>query len=263
MLSRIRRLGRQAAYAAGAVLARNFNQPQRITLKGRHDPVTETDLESQRLIVNHIRQAFPEHRILAEEKGVPLTGTADSDGRWIIDPLDGTVNYAHGFPMFAVSIAFEWQGEVIYGIIYDPLREECFEAVRGEGAWLNEHPLRVSETGDLEQALLATGFPYNVAERLEDILTRFRQVLAVAEGVRRPGAATLDLCYLAAGRLDGFWEEGLKPWDTAAGILIVTEAGGKVTNFQGRPYSLTDDSIAASNGRLHDQLLQVLQLPAA
>lgn len=261
MLTKVRRLGRQAAYAAGAVLVRNFAQPQQIMLKGRHDPVTETDLESQRLIIDHIHQIFPEHRILAEEKGVPLAGPAGSDGRWIIDPLDGTVNYAHGFPMFAVSIAFEWQGEVVYGIIYDPLREECFEAVRGEGAWLNDHPIRVSETADLDQALLATGFPYNVVERLEEIMTRFQRVLSLAEGVRRPGAATLDLCYLAAGRLDGFWEQGLKPWDTAAGVLIVTEAGGKVTNFHGQPFALSDDSIAASNGRLHEQLLAALRLP--
>lgn len=263
MLTRIRRLGRQAVYAAGAVLARNFQQPHQITLKGRHDPVTETDLESQRLIIDFIRQAFPDHQILAEEKGAPLPAAPGSEGRWIIDPLDGTVNFAHGFPMFAVSIAFEWQGEVIYGIIYDPLREECFEAVRGEGAWLNDHPLRVSQVQDLDQALVATGFPYNISGRLDDLMARFRQVIALAEGVRRPGAATLDLCYLAAGRLDGFWEEGLKPWDTAAGVLIVTEAGGRVTNFQGRPFSLTDDNIAASNGRLHDQLLAALRLTAA
>ena len=260
MLTRIRRLAHQAVYAAGAVLVRNFNQPHQIILKGRHDPVTETDLESQRLIIDHIRQSFPDHQILAEEKGGPRPAPGGSDGRWIIDPLDGTVHFAHGFPMFAVSIAFEWRGEVIYGVIYDPLREECFEAVRGEGARLNDHPIKVSEVANLDQALVATGFPYNLTERLDKLMARFRRVIALAEGVRRPGAATLDLCYLAAGRLDGFWEEGLKPWDTAAGALIVTEAGGRVTDFQGAPFQLTGDQILASNGHLHDQLMAALQL---
>jgi myo-inositol-1(or 4)-monophosphatase len=175
--------------------------------------------------------------------------------RWIIDPLDGTVNFAHGFPLFCVSIALEAGGVVEYGVVYDPLREELFEAARGRGAWLNGRPLRVSGVDRLDGALLATGFPYDIRERLPETLARLGRLLAVAQGVRRAGSAALDLAYVAAGRLDGFFEENLKPWDTAAGVLLVTEAGGQVSTFTGEPYDLEADNIIASNTSLHSGLL--------
>jgi len=190
--------------------------------------------------------------------GPPLKTTLPPPYRWIIDPLDGTVNFAHGFPMFCVSIAFEAAGLVEYGVVYDPLREELFEARRGGGATLNGQPIKVSSIDRLDAALLATGFPYDIRERLPETLERLGRVMAVAQGVRRAGSAALDLCYVASGRLDGFFEENLKPWDTAAGTLIVTEAGGRVSTFSGGPYELTSPNIVASNGKLHSNLLVFL-----
>jgi myo-inositol-1(or 4)-monophosphatase len=178
--------------------------------------------------------------------------------RWIIDPLDGTVNFAHGFPLFCVSIALGAAGVVEYGVVYDPLREELFEATRGGGAWLNGRSLRVSRVDRLDAALLATGFPYDIRERLPETLARMGRVMAVSQGLRRAGSAALDLAYVAAGRLDGFWEENLKPWDTAAGVLLVAEAGGAVTTFTGGPYSLSSDNILASNGLLNRDLVALL-----
>ncbi|MGQ9689648.1 MAG: inositol monophosphatase family protein, partial [Desulfobaccales bacterium] len=179
--------------------------------------------------------------------------------RWIIDPLDGTVNFAHGFPMFCVSIAFEAAGVLEYGVVYDPLREELFEARRGGGAWLNRRPLKVSRVNRLDAALLATGFPYDIRERLPETLGRLGRLLAVSQGVRRAGSAALDLAYVAAGRLDGFWEENLKPWDTAAGVLLVTEAGGVITTFEGLDYTIFSSTLAASNGWVHESLLKALR----
>jgi len=178
--------------------------------------------------------------------------------RWIIDPLDGTVNFAHGFPLFCVSIAFEAEGVVEFGVVYDPLREELFEASRGGGASLNGRPITVSGVDRLEAALLVTGFPYDIRERLPETLARLGRLLAQAQGVRRAGSAALDLAYVAAGRLDGFWEENLKPWDTAAGVLLVAEAGGIISTFSGAPYTLDSDNIVASNGRIHEAMLTVL-----
>ncbi len=178
--------------------------------------------------------------------------------RWIIDPLDGTVNFAHGFPMFCVSIAFEAKGIVEYGVVYDPLREELFEAKRGGGATLNGEYIRVSSIDRLDAALLATGFPYDIRERLPQTLARLGRVMAVAQGVRRAGSAALDLCYVASGRPDGFFEENLKPWDTAAGVLIVSEAGGRVSTFSVDPYELTSPNVVASNGLLHANILESL-----
>lgn len=260
-MEQIVRVGRQAALAAGGLLRLNYEKPHDITLKSAIDPVTETDVASQETIVRLIRRHFPEHGILAEEE--PAAGgnpKASSPCRWIIDPLDGTVNFAHGFPMFCVSIAFEQEGRLEYGVIYDPLREELFEASRGGGAWLNRRPLKVSRVGRLEAALLATGFPYDIRQRLPGTLARLGRVLAVSQGVRRAGSAALDLAYVAAGRLDGFWEENLKPWDTAAGVLLVSEAGGKISTFAGEPHHLTADTIVASNGLLHQELVHLLQL---
>ena len=185
--------------------------------------------------------------------GPPPT-THPTTQRWIIDPLDGTVNFAHGFPMFCVSIAFEAAGVVEYGVVYDPLRDELFEARRGGGALANGRPLQVSRVDRLDAALVATGFPYDIRERLPETLARMGRVMGVSQGLRRAGSAALDLAYVAAGRLDGFWEENLKPWDTAAGVLLVAEAGGAVTTFTGTPYSLSSKNILASNGLLHRDL---------
>ncbi len=277
-LEHIAQVGRRAALAAGFLLKLNYEKPHDITLKGAIDPVTESDLASQETIISLIGLTFPDHGILAEEEGV----NADVGGgqlgaglprpyvpgppptihpptcRWIIDPLDGTVNFAHGFPMFCVSIAFEAAGMLEYGVVYDPMREELFEAKRGGGAWVNGRSIRVSRVDRLDGALLATGFPYDIRERLPQTLARIGRLLAVSQGVRRAGSAALDLAYVAAGRLDGFWEENLKPWDTAAGVLLVAEAGGTVSTFTGEPYSLTSDTIAASNGLLHQDLLALL-----
>ena len=272
MMSKVIEIGKQAALAAGAVLRQNYLQPHRITLKGVIDPVTETDLQAQEIIVAMIRQRFPEHAFLAEERlgegdggerPAPAGLAWEEDppaGRWIIDPLDGTVNFAHGFPMFCVSIAFEMDRQVHYGVIYDPLRDELFEAQKGQGAKLNGQPIRVSGTSRLDRALIATGFPYDIRERVAPTLTRLGRVLAQAQGLRRAGSAALDLCYLACGRFDGFYEEHLKPWDTAAGWLLVVEAGGRLSSFSGGPYELTAPDLVASNGLLHDELLKIVQL---
>jgi len=272
LLDRVAAVGRQAALAAGAVLRQNFCKPQRITFKGAIDPVTETDLQSQEMITALIRQTFPEHGLLAEETlrggqmeqppqaaSLPAWEEDPPAYRWIIDPLDGTVNFAHGFPAFCVSIAWEAAGTLQYGVIYDPLRDELFEARKGGGAYLNGQPIRVSQTARLDRALLATGFPYDIRERLPETLARLGRLLGVAQGVRRAGSAALDMCYVACGRCDGFWEENLKPWDTAAGLLIIEEAGGKVTTFSGGEYDIYAPNILASNNMLHSYLLSCLE----
>jgi myo-inositol-1(or 4)-monophosphatase len=259
VLQQIQQTGREAALVAGALLRQNFSRPQEIKLKGRHDPVTESDFQSQHLIIRTLTKTFPDYHLLAEEAGTP-ENRGSSDGCWIIDPLDGTVNFSHNYPVFAVSIAFQWQGELVYGVVYDPMREELFEAVQGQGAWLNHQPIKVSRINELDRALLATGFPYNVVEHLDATMLRFKRLVAQAQGIRRPGSAALDLCYLAAGRLDGFWEENLKPWDTAAAVLIVQEAGGQLSTFEGSPYDLNSYTVAASNSLLHDQILAALKL---
>jgi myo-inositol-1(or 4)-monophosphatase len=260
LLKQIQQTARQAALDAGALLRQNFTQPHHVTLKGRHDPVTESDFQSQHLIIQHLSKIFPDYRFLAEETGAPESRQSSSDGCWIIDPLDGTVNFAHNFPMFAVSIAFQWQGLVVYGVVYDPMRDELFEAVQGQGAWLNQQPLQVSRIDELDRALLATGFPYNVMDNLDATMQRFKRLVAQAQGVRRPGSAAIDLCYVAAGRFDGFWEENLKPWDTAAAVLIVQEAGGRISTFDGSPFDLYSHNVVASNILLHDQILAALKI---
>jgi myo-inositol-1(or 4)-monophosphatase len=274
MIDKIAQIGRQAALAAGAVMRLNYEQPHEITMKGAIDPVTETDYQCQEIIIGMIRQAFPDHAFLAEETaaGQPTSAApergpagpaweADSPPtcRWIIDPLDGTVNFAHGFPVFCVSIALEADGVLEYGVVYDPLRNELFEGRRGEGAWRNGQPIRVSETNRMDRALIATGFPYDIRERVTASMARLGRVVASAQGVRRAGAAALDLCYIACGRFDGYFEENLKPWDTAAGLVIVTAAGGKITTFDGGDYDIFASSIVASNGGLHEAILEILK----
>jgi myo-inositol-1(or 4)-monophosphatase len=260
MSDQVAQIGRRAALAAGAVMRQNYLRPHDITYKGAIDPVTETDFQAQEIILAIISKAFPHHAFLAEEQSEDQSPAQGAAARWIIDPVDGTVNYAHGFPMFCVSIAFESEGSLEYGVIYDPLRDELFEARQGRGASLNGQAIQVSARAALDHALVATGFPYDVRQRLSPTLERLGRVLAQTEGLRRAGSAALDLCYVACGRFDGFYEENLKPWDTAAGILLVAEAGGRISTFTGGPYDITSPNIVASNGSLHAGLLTIVQL---
>jgi myo-inositol-1(or 4)-monophosphatase len=250
------------AHEAGAIIRRAFPRSvlSSINYKGDVNPVTETDVEAEKHIIRRLRAAFPDHRVFAEESG----GDAwQSPGPpiWLIDPLDGTNNFAHGFPHVAVSLALVTDGEPVVGVIYDPLRDETFAAVAGGGATLNGEPIRVSSISDLADAFLATGFPYDRRTATDNNVERMGRFVRRALGVRRAGAATLDLAYVACGRLDGFWEIRLAPWDVAAGILLVREAGGRATDFEGTPNCLSGAAIVASNGLIHDQMLEVVREP--
>ncbi|HXH85628.1 MAG TPA: inositol monophosphatase family protein, partial [Nitrospira sp.] len=233
----------------------SWQQPKKIDYKGAIDLVTSVDRESERRIVDILRRNFPAHSILAEEE-TNVIG-AQRDHCWIIDPLDGTTNFAHGYPQFCVSIALEHEGQVILAVVYDPLRDECFRAVKDQGATLNDIPIRVSNAQELDKSLLATGFPYDHRENADYYLAFFKGFMTRCQGIRRAGAAALDLCYLACGRIDGFWELKLRPWDTAAGSLIVKEAGGKLTDFSGNPFSIRGNETLGSNGHIHDEMVAV------
>ncbi len=243
------------AREAGAILLESLGRVERVMFKGRIDLVTEVDQRSEAAIVAALTARFLEHRIVAEE-GSGRAGGA-SPYRWLIDPLDGTTNYAHAFPHFAVSIALQHDEETIVGVVYDPVKDELFRAERGGGARLNDRPLRPSETAELIRGLLATGFPYNAAHR-PLALARWAAFTHTAQALRRTGSAALDLCYVAAGRFDGFYEDQLGPWDCAAGALIATEAGGRVSDYRGAPFDPFRGELVASNGPLHDALLAVL-----
>src|SRR5258706_8979144 len=246
----------EAARLAGALIRDNWRRTKRVEHKSAIDLVTATDRESERLIVGHLAKKFPGHSILAEEEtSIVFPGAAH---RWIVDPLDGTTNFAHSFPHFAVSIALEREGEMIVGFVYDPLREEGFSALAGRGAFLNNQPIGVSKVNDLDKALLATGFPYDHRENPDYYLKYFRAFMRRSQGIRRAGSAALDLCYVACGRLDGFWELKLKPWDTAAGSLVVREARRAVGDFAGRRVSILGEETLASNGSIHGEMVRVL-----
>ncbi len=249
----------QTARDAGRVLAERFGRALEITHKSELDLVTESDLASERLIIDRIKTHYPRHAILAEESGAsePADREKESDWRWIIDPLDGTTNYAHGYPCFCVSIGLENKGRMEIGVVYDPMRDEMFTAERGRGAALNGRRIQVSPTPTLAGALLCTGFPYDVRQR-NQFARHFANFIMAAQGVRRDGAAALDLAYVAAGRFDGFWEEGLKPWDVAAGALIIEEAGGRVSNYLGEPLNIYTPPVVASNGLVHEEMMRVL-----
>ncbi|HJV35175.1 inositol monophosphatase family protein [Geomonas sp.] len=244
-----------AAKAAGELQKERLWSEKEISYKGTFDLVTEVDRRCEELIVERLKGAFPDHSFLAEENAYEI---GKVPFKWIIDPLDGTTNYAHGFPWFCVSIALEHKDKVLLGVIYHPMMDELFTAVKGEGAFLNGNPIRVSEREPLRRSLLATGFPYDRARDNENNFQNFIKFHLECRGVRRAGAAALDLAYVAAGRLDGYWECKLKPWDVAAGSLLVTEAGGEVTNYAGLPYSIYDHRIVASNGAIHQEMLEVL-----
>jgi myo-inositol-1(or 4)-monophosphatase len=242
-----------AARGAGRLLREELGGTRRIRHKRSViDLVTEMDQRAERFIVERLLGAFPDHGVLAEEGGAT---DGRSEYRWLIDPLDGTTNYAHGLPIFAVSVALERSGTVELGVAYDPTRDECFVAQRGRGATLDGEPIRVSTVESLDQALLVTGFPYDIRTTPETNLPEYAALSVRAQAVRRLGSAVLDLCYVACGRLDGFWELALGPWDMAAGGLIVQEAGGRVTSVRGGPWRLEGPGILASNGLVHDAIL--------
>lgn len=243
----------EAAEAGARVLRHHYGEIQKVSFKGIVDLVTEQDKRSEAAISQTIRHAFPDHAILGEESG--LTGT--SPHRWIVDPLDGTTNYAHGYPMFAVSIAYEENGQLQVGVIVDPLRQEVFAARRGQGATLNGQPITVSSADTLLASVLETGFPYQ-RERMGLALRQLAQLAPLAQGIRRSGSAALGLAYVAAGRLDGFWEATLNPWDMAAGALLIEEAGGTLSQIDGSPYRVDSSDIAATNGRIHAALIEAL-----
>jgi myo-inositol-1(or 4)-monophosphatase len=256
-LEYVRRVGIAAAYEGGAVLRSCLGNLSSIRKKGAIDLVTEADIGSEKKIIETLRSRFPDHAILAEESGARF-GVPDC--QWIVDPLDGTTNFAHQIPLFAVSIAFAFQGEVAVGVVLNPVSGELFTARKGHGAELNGRPVRVSGSRAVSESLLVTGFPYNFEEILDAVIGRFRSCLRASRGVRRLGAAALDLCFVACGRFDGFWEENLKPWDTAAGMLIAAEAGGRVTDFKGKAFVPDDLEILATNGRIHRELMSLLEL---
>jgi myo-inositol-1(or 4)-monophosphatase len=249
----------QTARDAGRILADRVGRALQVSNKGDIDLVTESDLASEKLIIDRIRTHFPRHAILAEESGeATIAGDVKSEWKWIIDPLDGTTNYAHGYPVFCVSIGLERDGRMELGVVYDPIRDELFAAERGQGATLNDRRMRVSSVEELNRAMLCTGFPYDVRERPHFAL-QFSNFTMKAQAVRRDGSAALDLAYVACGRFDGFWEDGLNPWDVAAGVILVEEAGGQVSDFHGQQLDIYTPKVLVSNGLIHEQMMEVLR----
>jgi myo-inositol-1(or 4)-monophosphatase len=246
------------AREAGAILRDRYGQEHQVRFKGPVDLVTEADAASEALIAQRLRAAFPDHQLLAEEGARETGDHSSSPYRWVVDPLDGTTNFAHSLPTFAVSIGLELDRAPLVGVVYDPLRDELFAAARGQGATLNGHPIRASTTDQLLQSVLATGFSYDLRHRAGQAAA-WQAFLVRVQSMRQTGSAALNLCYVAAGRLDGYWERGIAPWDVAAGALIAMEAGGRVTDFDGGTFASDDREVAASNGLLHEDLLLVLR----
>jgi myo-inositol-1(or 4)-monophosphatase len=246
----------EAVQVAGRVLLDTTKTGFRIHHKNAVNLVTDADRKAEQAAVDQIRKVYPDHQILAEERG--MDSQSQSPFKWIIDPLDGTTNYAHGFPSYCVSIGLEYQQQCFLGVVLDPTRQELFVGETGRGASLNGRPIRVSKTPSLDAALLVTGFAYDIRESTDNNLGYFARFSLCAQGVRRTGTAALDLCYVACGRLDGYWEFKLSPWDMAAGMVIVQEAGGKITDFQGGPFSVYGQQVVASNGLIHEAMLRVI-----
>jgi myo-inositol-1(or 4)-monophosphatase len=245
-----------ASKQAGSILQTYAQQGFQIEHKGLINLVTDADHVAEQRIIDFLTSRFPSHRFLAEERG--HAHERESPYLWIIDPLDGTTNFAHGLPVYCVSIGLEYRGECVLGVVFDPTRDELFTAMHGEGAFLNGHRLKVSQTYLLNESLLVTGFSYDIRETDDNNLNHFARFALKAQGIRRTGSAALDLCYVGAGRFDGFWEVKLNPWDMAAGSVIVREAGGQVTNFNGEALSVYGQNLVASNRRIHQAMLAVL-----
>ncbi len=254
-----RKVALKAVKKAGLILLRNFKKSKDITYKGEFNLVTNVDRQSQTIIMDIIHRYFPLHGILAEETGG--VEEKNSPYKWIIDPLDGTTNYAHGYPCFCISIALEEKGEIIMGVVYNPMLDEIFFSGKNKGAFLNGRRISVSKTGKIDRGLLATGFPYNRGEQLDYHINQFKNFMRYCHGIRRDGSAALNLCYLAMGRFDGFWEVNLCPWDTAAGSLMVKEAGGKITDFTGNPFNHYEGETLATNGLIHQEMLTIINRP--
>jgi len=247
-----------AARRAGAVLIRNLVKLEKLAVevKGHNDYVSEADRAAERAVIDVIQKHYPDHAIMAEESGA--SGESGSDTVWIIDPLDGTTNYLHGFPVFAVSIGVQVAGRMAHAVVYDPLRQELFTASRGAGAQLDDHKIRVSGQKEMARALIGTGFPFRQADvEMEPYLAMLGKVLKNTSGVRRPGAAALDLCYVAAGRLDAFWETGLSPWDLAAGSLIIREAGGIISGLDGSEDYLDSGHVLCGTPKIYSGLAKL------
>lgn len=253
----VRKSAIEAARAGGVVLMKYFGTGVKVHRKGAINLVTEADLRSEKRVTDILRNYYPEHQILSEETTYPSSA---SPYKWIIDPLDGTTNYAHNYPCFSVSIGFEKAGKLELGVVYNPILDELFVAERHNGATLNGRRIHVSAAARLADSFLATGFPYDIRTNPNNNLDHFVNLALRARAVRRNGSAAIDLCYVAAGRFDGFWELRLSPWDMAAGALILQEAGGKITDFQGNPLNIYQEQVVASNRKIHNTLLNVLQL---
>ena len=247
----------ETAREAGQLLLEKFDRGISVMKKGDINLVTEADLASEALIIERIKSYYPKHSILAEESGEAVVIGGDTTWKWIIDPLDGTTNYAHGYPCFCVTLALEHNGEIVIGVTFDPTRNELFAAEKGRGASLNNKPIRVSSTENLGDALIVTGFPYDIKER-DNFARHLTEMLLKSRGVRRDGSAAIDMAYVACGRFDGFWEEGLNAWDVAAGVLLIEEAGGQVTYYDNSKFSIYAPPICSSNGLIHSQMLKVL-----
>jgi len=246
-----------AAEKGAAVLLKYYNSGMlNVEYKGEIDPVTQADKNSQKEIIKAIKSVFPQHGILAEEDGI---NERDKEYCWIIDPLDGTVNFVHGLPIFCVSIGLKFKDEIISGVIYSPIIKEVFVAEKNKGAWLNGKKVKVSKTKDIIRALAVTGFPYYFRKNSARVTKNFKNIISEIQGMRRLGSAALDMAYVACGRFDFFWEEGLKPWDIAAGILMVKESGGKISDYTGLSDSVFNDTMLASNGTaIHKTILQII-----
>ncbi len=249
------RVAERAAYGAGEILRQRFGHLNRVDEKAPFDLVTDADTEAEKAIVAIIRSAFPGHTVMAEESGLTA---GDTEFRWLVDPLDGTVNFAHGIAFAAVSIAVAQGTEPRVGLVFNPFSGELFSAIAGRGARLNGQPIRVCSADRVSDSLLATGFPYDRGH-LEALTRRLQRCIHAARGIRRFGSAALDLCFVACGRFAGYWEQKLQPWDTAAGGLIVQEAGGRVTDFAGRPFRIGGDEILATNRRVHDEMTALME----
>ncbi len=249
------RVAIEAAQESGALQMDKLGNISQVEFKGEINLVTEVDKACEELIIKKIQGVFPQHDFLAEEGGGVRK---DSEYKWIIDPLDGTTNYAHGYPLFCTSIALEHKGQIVVGVVYDPNRNEIFSAEKGSGSFLNEKPIHVSKIDELEHSLLATGFAYNIRKAKNNNLDHFKKMLMVTQAIRRDGVAAIDLCYVACGRYDGFWELNLFPWDVAAGRIILDEAGGRVTTFSGKEFSIYDKEILATNSLIHAESIKIL-----